>query len=147
MITKDLEKKLILKAFEMKEKAYCPYSKYHVGAAILGESGKIYGGFNIENSSYGASNCGERTSVFNGVSEGERKFLAIAVCCGLEGKKQKIEKIEDIPFPCGICRQVLREFSSPKDFKVYMCVDENKYYVKTLEELLPHSFGPEFLLD
>ena len=92
MLTKELEKKLILKAIEMKEKAYCPYSKYQVGAAILAESGKIYGGHNIENSSYGACNCGERTAVFNGVSEGERKFIAIAICCGLEGKKQVVEK-------------------------------------------------------
>ena len=135
MITKEQEKSLILKAFEMKEKAYCPYSKYHVGAAILGESGKIYGGCNIENSSYGASVCGERTAVFKGVSEGERKFLAIAVCCGLEGKEQKIEKEEDMPFPCGICRQVLREFSSPRDFKVYMCATEDQFYIKTLEEI------------
>ena len=146
MLTKELEKKLILKAIEMKEKAYCPYSKYQVGAAILAESGKIYGGHNIENSSYGACNSGERTAVFNGVSEGERKFIAIAICCGLEGKKQVVEKIEDVAFPCGICRQVLREFSSPKEFKVYMCISEEQFYVKTLEELLPHSFGPEFLL-
>ena len=146
MLTKELEKKLILKAIEMKEKAYCPYSKYQVGAAILAESGKIYGGHNIENSSYGACNCGERTAVFNGVSEGERKFIAIAICCGLEGKKQVVEKIEDVAFPCGICRQVLREFSSPKEFKVYMCISGEQFYVKTLEELLPHSFGPEFLL-
>ena len=146
MLTKEVEKQLILKAFEMKDKAYCPYSKYNVGAAILAESGKIYGGFNIENSSYPACNCGERTAVFNGVSEGERKFIAIAICAGLEGKVPNVEKIEDIAFPCGICRQVLREFSSPKDFKVYMCVNEDKYFVKTLEELLPHSFGPEFLL-
>ena len=146
MLTKEVEKQLILKAFEMKDKAYCPYSKYNVGAAILSESGKIYGGHNIENSSYGACNCGERTAVFNGVTEGERKFIAIAICAGLEGKVPNVDKIEDIAFPCGICRQVLREFSSPKDFKVYMCVSEDKYFVKTLEELLPHSFGPEFLL-
>ena len=146
MLTKEIEKQLILKCFEMKDKAYCPYSKYHVGAAILSESGKIYGGFNIENSSYPACNCGERTAIFNGVSEGERKFLAIAVCCGLEGKNQVVEKIEDMAFPCGICRQVLREFCDPKTFKVYMCVSENQFYVKTLEELLPLSFGPDFLL-
>ena len=146
MLTKEIEKQLILKCLEMKDKAYCPYSKYHVGAAILSESGKIYGGFNIENSSYPACNCGERTAIFNGVSEGERKFLAIAVCCGLEGKNQVVEKIEDMAFPCGICRQVLREFCDPKKFKVYMCVSENQFYVKTLEELLPFSFGPEYLL-
>ena len=145
MLTKEIEKQLITKALEMKEKAYCPYSKFHVGAAILSESGKIYGGFNIENSSYPACNCGERTAIYNGVSEGERKFVAIAICCGLEGKTKVSEKVEDLAFPCGICRQVLREFSNPKEFKVYICESVGKYYVKTLEELLPYSFGPENL--
>jgi cytidine deaminase len=71
----------------MKLKAYCPYSKYQVGAAILSESGKIYGGFNIENSSYGACNCGERTAIFKAVSEGEKKFTAIELC--VEERKEK----------------------------------------------------------
>ena len=126
-------------------KAYCPYSKYQVGGAVLSESGKIYGRHNIENSSYGACNCGERTAIFNAVSEGERKFVAIAVCGGKEGEKPK-GKETDSAFPCGICRQVMREFVSPKDFKIYVCATEDKYNVYTLEELLPHSFGPEFLI-
>ena len=145
MVEKEVLEKLIDKAFEMKEKAYCPYSKYQVGAAVLSESGKIYGGHNIENSSYGACNCGERTAIFKGVSEGERKFIAIAICGGKEGEKPT-GKETDSAFPCGICRQVMREFCSPKDFKIYVCATEDKYNVFTLEELLPHSFGPEFLL-
>ena len=145
MLTKEVEKQLISKAFEMKLKAYCPYSKYQVGAAVLSESGKIYGGHNIENSSYGACNCGERTAIYKAVSEGERKFVAIAICGGKEGVKPKGTET-DSAFPCGICRQVMREFVSPKDFKIYVCSTEDKYNVYTLEELLPHSFGPEFLL-
>jgi len=145
MITKEVEKQLISKAFEMKLKAYCPYSKYQVGAAVLSDKGKIYGGHNIENSSYGASNCGERTAIFKAVSEGERKFVAIAICGGKEGEKPN-GKDTDSAFPCGICRQVMREFTNPKEFKIYVCESEEKYNVYTLDELLPHSFGPEFLL-
>ena len=146
MLDKETEKKLIAKAFEMKEKAYCPYSKYHVGAALLSKSGKIYGGHNIENSSYGATICAERCAVFKAVSEGERNFVAIAICGGLEGSKPKGDDTDNA-FPCGMCRQVLREFVKPKDFKVYVCPYKDIYNLYTLEELLPHSFGPEFLLD
>ena len=145
MLTKELEKKLILKAIEMKEKAYCPYSKYHVGASILTKSGKIYGGHNIENSSYGATICAERTTIFKAVSDGEREFVAMVICGGAEGEQPKGLET-DYAFPCGVCRQVLREFNKPKEFKIYVCATEDKYNVYTLEELLPHSFGPEFLL-
>ena len=145
MITKEIEKQLITKAFEMKLKAYCPYSKYQVGAAVLTESGKIYGGHNIENSSFGLCNCGERTAIFNAISEGERKIIAIAICGGKEGAKPKGEET-DSAYPCGICRQVMREFASPKEFKLYICASEDKYNVHNLEDLLSHSFGPEFLI-
>ena len=145
MVEKEVLEKLIDKAFEMKEKAYCPYSKYHVGAGLLAKSGKIYGGMNIENSSYGASNCAERTAVFKAVSEGEKEFVAIAICGGLEGVKPKGDET-DYAFPCGICRQVLREFNNPKEFKLYICSTKEKYSVHTLEEILPHSFGPEHLI-
>ena len=145
MEDKEIEKKLIQKAFEMKEKAYCPYSKYQVGAALLTKDGKIYGGHNIENSSYGATVCAERCAVFKAVSNGERDFTAIAICGGPVGQKPKGLETDNA-FPCGMCRQVLREFCKPKEFKVYVCPSEDKYNVFTLEELLPHSFGPEFLL-
>ena len=145
MITKEIEQELISKCFEMKLKAYCPYSNYQVGAALLSSSGKIYGGFNIENSSYGACNCAERTAIFKAVSEGEKNFTAIAICGGKRGEEPKGVET-DSAFPCGICRQVMREFVKPKEFKIYICVSKDKYSVYTLEELLPHSFGPEFLL-
>ena len=145
MVEKEVLEKLIDKAFEMKEKAYCPYSKYHVGAGLLSKSGKIYGGFNIENSSYPATVCAERCAVFKAVSEGDKEFVAIAICGGLEGVKPKGDET-DYAFPCGICRQVLREFNKPKEFKVYICSTKEKYSVFSLEELLPHSFGPEHLI-
>ena len=145
MLSKEIEKQLILKCFEMKDKAYCPYSKYHVGAGLLAKSGKIYGGMNIENSSYPACNCAERTAIFKAVSEGDKEFVAIAICGGLEGVESKGDET-DYAFPCGICRQVLREFNNPKEFKVYVCATKEKYQAYTLEELLPHSFGPEHLI-
>ena len=145
MLDKETELKLIAKAFEMKSKAYCPYSKYQVGAGLLTKSGKIYGGHNIENSSYPATVCAERTAIFKAVSEGDRELIAIAICGAAEGTKpQGLET--DYAFPCGVCRQVMREFTNPKEFKIYVCASEDKYNVYTLEELLPHSFGPEFLL-
>ena len=145
MLTKEVEQQLISKAFEMKLQAYCPYSKYQVGAAILAESGKIYGGFNIENASYPAGNCAERTAIFKAVSEGDKKFVAIAVCGGKMGVDPKGADT-DSAFPCGICRQVMREFVNPKEFKIYICATKDKYSVHTLDEILPHSFGPEYLL-
>ena len=145
MLSKELEQQLISKAFEMKLKAYCPYSQYQVGAAILSETGKIYGGFNIENASYPAGNCAERTAIFKAVSEGEKKFVAIAVCGGKVGVEPNGSEY-DSAFPCGICRQVMREFVNPKDFKLYICATKEKYSVHTLDEILPHSFGPEYLL-
>ena len=100
---------------------------------------------NIENSSYGATICAERTAVFKAVSEGEKQFSAIVICGGLEGVEPKGSEV-DYAFPCGLCRQVLREFSNPKELKIYVCSTKEKYNVYTLDELLPHSFGPEHLL-
>lgn len=122
---------LIEKAREVLSNAYCPYSDYRVGAAVLTEKGNIYTGCNVENSSYGASNCAERTAVFKAVSEGEKSFSAIAVFTD-EGN--------DPPFPCGICRQVLTEFCSP-DMPVIIYDGEKSVYNFTLEELIPFSFS------
>ncbi len=121
---------LCQKAEEALENAYCPYSKYRVGAAVLADSGKIYIGCNIENASYGATNCGERTAIFKAVSEGECKFTAIAVFTDVGNPP---------PFPCGICRQVLSEFCDA-DMPVIVFDGEKSVYNLTLEELLPYSF-------
>lgn len=121
---------LCQKAAEALENAYCPYSKYRVGAAILAGSGKIYTGCNIENASYGASNCGERTALFKAVSEGERKFSAMAIFTDSGNAP---------PFPCGICRQVLSEFCS-SDLKVIVFDGDKSVYNLTLGELMSYSF-------
>jgi cytidine deaminase len=122
---------LIQQAMAAREQAYAPYSKYKVGAALLTANGKIFQGCNIENASYGPSMCAERVAVFKAVSEGHKEFQAIAVATANGGT------------PCGVCRQVLREFA-PNLIVVVSDVNYN-FQVFTLADLLPHSFGPEHL--
>lgn len=130
-------RQLIQAAMEARESAYAPYSHYTVGAALLTEEGEIIQGGNIENASYGATNCAERTAIFKAVSQGKRKFRAIAVAGGMEHGSPV-----DYACPCGICRQVMREFAE-KNFKIYVARDVEDYREYTLEELLPFSFGGE----
>ena len=113
-------------------RAYAPYSRFHVGAALLCADGTVYQGCNIENAAYGPSNCAERTAFFKAVSEGHRDFTAIAVCGGHEGV------ITSLCTPCGVCRQVMREFCRD-DFLIYM-VRPDGFETCTLAELLPFSF-------
>lgn len=126
---------LITAALDARRMAYAPYSHYHVGAALLTEAGKIYQGGNIENASYGATNCAERTAFFKAVSEGERHFKAIAIVGGLEGGEP-----EDYAYPCGICRQVMQEFAG-SDFQIIVVKSIDDYKIYTLGELLPAGFG------
>lgn len=125
-------KMLVKKALEAKEKAYAPYSGFRVGAALIAGSGKVYTGCNIECSSYSPTICAERTAISKAVSEGERQIVAIAITGDSEWT-----------YPCGVCRQVIREFG--KDAKVIVVKSEDEYKEYSLEELLPHSFGPEDL--
>ncbi len=129
MITNELQKKLIQVALEARKWAYAPYSKYPVGAALLTISGKIYEGVNIENAAYPTAICAERVAVFKAVSEGERRFEAIAVVTANGGS------------PCGSCRQVLAEFGLDT---IVLLADENGNLIKenSLAELLPEAFGP-----
>lgn len=130
---------LISEAMIARQDSYCPYSNYAVGAALIAD-GKVFKGCNVENASYGATNCAERTAVFKAVSEGVRHIDAIAI---VGGKKDALEK--DYAYPCGVCRQVLREFSNPKELIVIVAKSISDYKKYTLEELLPESFGPENL--
>ena len=132
-----IKAKLINEALLASDMAYSPYSGYCVGAALLTASGRIYTGCNIENSSYGATNCAERTAIFKAVSEGEKDFTAIAVIGHKRG-----EKPVEYAFPCGICRQVMAEFCK-KDFKVYVAISGEDFKEFRLEELLPESFGSD----
>ncbi|MCI5523541.1 MAG: cytidine deaminase [Spirochaetales bacterium] len=132
----DIYKKLIEEAIKMLDFSYVPYSNFHVGAALLTSEDEIYTGCNIENSSFGATNCAERTAIFKAVSEGKKSFKAIAIVGGPNGK------IKDFCPPCGICRQVMTEFCS-KDFPIILAKSPEEYIVKTLDELLSMSFTKE----
>lgn len=131
--------RLIGRAKEQLELAYAPYSGFHVAAALLCRDGTIYTGCNVENASYPAGNCAERTAVVKAVSEGKREFSCIVIMGGKAGK------IEDYCPPCGICRQLLREFCRPGEFLVVLARSEADYRTFSLAELLPESFGPEAL--
>lgn len=113
------------------------------GAALLGADAKIYTGCNIENAAFTPGNCAERTAIFKAVSEGCREFSAIAIV----GGKLDEDALAQTGYtaPCGVCRQVLREFVNPSAFAVILARTIEAYKVYTLEELLPESFGPENL--
>ncbi len=127
------ESLLIQQAIKAMENAYAPYSCYKVGAALLCADGTVYTGCNIENAAYSPTVCAERTAIFKAVSEGKREFSAIAVCGGKNGE------ITDYFPPCGVCRQVMREFC-PDDFPVFLIGPAGHYREKTLAQLLPDSF-------
>ena len=134
-------RKLILQAMGARTKAYAPYSKYQVGAALLSAHGRVYPGCNLENASYGATVCAERVAFFRAVQEGEREFRAIAIVGG-----KMDQKMDSYAYPCGICRQVMKEFCGD-DFLIIVAKSLEDYKVVTLGELLPHGFGGEQLAD
>ena len=139
IVRRSVVKNLIRSAMLAMEKAYTPYSHFQVGAALLTKNQKTYTGCNIENASFTPTNCAERTAFFKAVSEGERNFAAIAIVGGKEGI------LTDYTPPCGVCRQVIREFVDPKSFLVILAKSENDYMLYFLEELLPLGFGPEHM--
>lgn len=127
MIEQELQK-LIQAAIEMRKQSYSPYSNFAVGAAVLSDDGYVYGGCNIENASYGLTNCAERTAIFNAVSDGKRNISAIAIVADTDRPCS----------PCGACRQVIGEFKIPC---IIMANLKGEYKKVTLEELLPFSFS------
>ena len=126
--------KLCSLAIEAMGHSYSPYSGYKVGAALLCADGTVYQGCNIENAAYGPTNCAERTAIFKAVYDGHRDFTAIAICGGKEGK------ISGFFPPCGVCRQVMREFCKD-DFKTYLGKGDGTYVESSLIEMLPFSFS------
>ncbi len=125
-MTRDRE--LYARAVEMLPRAYAPFSKFRVGAALLTKDGRVYTGCNVENSSYGATICAERTAFVKAISEGESQFAAIAIVCQ-EGEA----------WPCGICRQFMRELCDD-DFRIITGKDEYSLRVYTMKEILPEGF-------
>lgn len=141
-LTPDTISDLIRKAFDAQTRSYSPYSQFAVGAALMGRTGAVYQGCNIENASYTPTNCAERTAYFKAVSEGVTEFDAIAIV----GNKRGLARGEgDYCSPCGVCRQVMREFCNPETFQIILAKSETEYRVYTLDELLPQGFGPENL--
>ena len=125
------DQELMDRAIEARKFSYSPYSHYAVGAALLCEDGRVFTGCNVENAAYGNAFCAERTALVKAVSEGARHFTKIAIAGS-----------GSAPFPCGACRQSLREFATDLDILVTW---DGNVYKSTLEELLPRSFGPESL--
>ncbi|MEI6891083.1 MAG: cytidine deaminase [Pontiella sp.] len=119
---------LIEKAFQALEHAHAPYSKYQVGAALLCADGTIFKGCNVENASYGLTNCAERTAIFSAIAAGHRDFIGLAIAASGEST----------PYPCGACRQVMIEFFQ-QDFPVYVAKDGG-FETLALGNLFPHSF-------
>lgn len=130
-----MDKLLVMEESKIaREKAYVPYSKFKVGAALVSKEGKVYHGCNIENAAYTMTNCAERTAMFKAVSEGVREFESIAVVADTEGPVS----------PCGACRQVLAEFCEP-NMPVYLINLKGDVQETTVAELLPGAFSPEDL--
>ena len=138
MIDEKVISDLCQKAIDMRSESYAPYSDFLVGSAVLLSDGTVYTGCNIENSAFGPSICAERTAIFKAVSEGHRDFAAIAIAGGKRGG--------DLQYcsPCGVCRQVMREFCG-SSFKIFLAKSADDYREFTLGELLPESFGPDNL--
>jgi len=124
-------KALLQAAANVARLAYAPYSNFNVGAALLCADGDVFTGCNVENASYGLTNCAERTAVFSAIAAGRKDFVALAIVA--EG--------ESMPYPCGACRQVLSEFCR-EEFSVYVATADalEDYEVVCLAELLPHPF-------
>jgi cytidine deaminase len=128
------DEQLVALAQQAREFAYVPYSRFKVGAALLGASGRVFTGCNVENAAYPLVTCAERTAVVKAVSEGEKYVVAVAVVTATGA------------MPCGACRQVLREFAGPQgDLRVIVADTAGHWQTYTIEELLPEGFGPHQL--
>ena len=143
MIDESMKRKLVGAAFEARKGSYSPYSRFQVGAALLTSDGRMFTGANIENASYGATICAERTAAVKAAFAGSREFVAIAVVGSEEGSDSGDMAYA---YPCGICRQFLREFLPPSgDMTVLVAKAPDQYLETSLTALLPHSNGPSDL--
>ena len=131
---------LMKQAIQAREQAYCPYSGFAVGAALLCKSGTVYNGCNIENAAYTPTNCAERTAFFRAVYEGEREFSKIAVVGAPKGTEADL-----LTAPCGVCRQVMMEFCDPETFLIVMPDGKGGIIEMLLKDLVPFGFGPDNL--
>lgn len=133
-----LIQELIRQALAARQNAYAPYSHFKVGASLLTDTGEIFSGANVENASYGATICAERSAILQAIFHGQKQIAAIAIVGFAEDSKI------DYAYPCGICRQVLNEFSTAKTI-IIVAKSIETYEVYTMAEMLPHGFGPDNL--
>lgn len=126
-------KDLIQRALEIKKRAYAPYSNFHVACVVMTKSGKVFEGVNIENAAYSPTLCAERNALSTAITEGEREFSYIVVTGD-----------SDYTYPCGVCRQFIREFADDKT-RIIVAKDEDSYKTYTIEDLLPYSFSKKDL--
>ncbi len=141
-LSEEIINKLIETAKAYRRHSYAPYSHYNVGAAVLDKNGNITGGCNIENAAYSPGICAERNAVYKAVSEwtSDNRIIAVAIAGSPEG-----EEITQYAFPCGVCRQVIREFADPEECLIIVAGPGKDREERTLEDLLPDSFGPDNL--
>ena len=128
-------RELVMEAVKARKQAYCPYSGFAVGAALLCVDDRVFTGCNIENAAYPATDCAERTAIFKAVSEGKTEFRAIAIVGGPKGKEP-----ENFCAPCGVCRQVMAEFCDPETFRIILMNGAGEIREYLLKELLPLGF-------
>ena len=143
-LTEELKADMIRQASQILHNSYAPYSHYNVAAAVLMSSGKIYTGVNVESSLLSCTICAERNAIFHAVASGEKKILAVAIVGGLNAAEKETD-FDEYCTPCGVCRQVMMDFSNPHTMRVICARSETDYKEWTLEQLLPESFGPEAL--
>ena len=129
------DSELFKEALKARERSYCPYSHFAVGAALLTEDGEIFHGCNIENAAYGPTICAERCAIFSAMAKGKRTFTAIAIA----GASIDSDVMSPA-YPCGVCRQVMDEFCNPREFRIILGTSPDNLEIYRLEELLPHGF-------
>ncbi len=148
ILDEKLKAKMIRDALSVLPNSFAPYSHYNVAAAVLTSSGKIYTGVNVESALLSCTICAERNAIFTAVAEGEREILAVAVVGGLNASEPDQLVTMDYCTPCGVCRQVMRDWTKkPKEMMIICAKSPTDYIEKSLDELLPLSFGPEDLED
>ncbi len=142
-LTEEVKTAMIREATGILRNSYAPYSHYNVAAAVLMSSGKIYTGVNIESSLLSNTICAERNAIFHAAAQGERRIIAVAVVGGMNSQDAEDLISQDYCTPCGVCRQVMRDFADPDEMTVICAKSETDYREWTLGQLLPESFGPE----
>ena len=146
VIDENMKKRLIREAMAILPNSFAPYSHYNVAAAVLTSTGKIYSGVNVESSLLSCTICAERNAIFHAIAQGERRIVAIAIVGGLNASSQEELTSLDYCTPCGVCRQVMRDFcGDPNNMKIICAKSPTDYIERTLEQMLPESFGPEDL--